>query len=215
MPSTKQQLSQELIDVALATRRQRLNVGRTGNISVRHKSGFLITPSAVEYNDLANQDIVYIDCRGRIKSKRYKPSSEWQLHRDIYAKRPDISAIIHLHSTYATAVACLRHDLPAIHYMIAIAGGDTVRCAPYRLFGSQELSDAVCDALQGRYACLMANHGLIVCGESLAQALEIGSEIEQLCQIYLQCLFTGQIQILSDAEMRIVLGKFKQYRSTK
>ena len=215
MSLTRQQLSQELIDIALAVKRQRLNVGRAGNISVRHKSGFLITPSAVEYDNLASRDIVYINRHGHIKSDRYKPSSEWMLHRDIYATRPDISAIIHIHSVYATAVACLRHDLPAIHYMIAIAGGDTIRCAPYRLFGSQELSDIVCDALKDRYACLMANHGLIVCGETLEQAFEIGNEVEQLCQIYLQCLSAGQVQILSGAEMQIVLGKFKQYRPTE
>jgi L-fuculose-phosphate aldolase len=214
MPSTKEQCSQELIGIALKTKQQGLNVGRAGNMSLRYKTGFLITPSAVEYEALMSEDIVYVDHSGRIESKRYNPSSEWQLHRDVYGKRPDISAIIHVHSPYATTVACLRHDLPAIHYMIAMAGGDNIRCAPYRLFGSSELSAVVCEALEDRYACLMANHGLVTCGATLIQALEMANEVEQLCQIYLQCLSVGEVNRLSEAEMKKVLEKFKQYRST-
>ena len=205
-------LGQDIIHIAVKARQQRLNAGRAGNMSVRYDDGFLITPSAVEYEDLRPNDMVYVDEEGHIDTGGYKPSSEWQLHRDIYAQRADISAIIHLHSTHATTLACLGEDLPAIHYMIAMAGGDNVRCAPYRLFGTQALSDVVCEALTDRYACLMANHGLIACGSTLAQALEIASEIEQLCQIYLQCLSIGKREILSDDQMQAVLEKFKDYR---
>lgn len=210
---TKTELSQELIDIALKAKQKGHNAGRAGNMSVRFDKGFLITPSAIEYEALACHDIVYIDKDGRIDTAGYQPSSEWQLHRDVYLQRPDISAIIHVHSVHATTVACLGYHLPAIHYMIAMAGGDTIRCAPYRLFGSQELSDVVCDALKDRYACLMANHGLIACGTMLAQAMEIASEVEQLCQIYLQCLSVGEPNILSEADMQKVQEKFKRYRT--
>jgi L-fuculose-phosphate aldolase len=140
-----------------------------------------------------------------------KPSSEWRFHRDIMEVRPDVNAIIHTHSKYATTLACLRKDLPPFHYMIAVAGGKTVRCAPYAVFGSQELTDLALDALRGRKACLLANHGMIVAAENLKKALAIAHELELLCQQYLLALQVGEPYILSDAEMDEVLEKFKTY----
>ena len=154
--------------------------------------------------------IVRMDFTGRIDGNG-RPSSEWRFHRDSLQRRPEVGAVIHVHSTFATALACLRRDVPPFHYMIAVAGGNTVRCAPYALFGTQELSDAALDALDGRRACLLANHGMIAIGTDLDDALAIAVEVEALCEQYIHALQVGEPASLSDEEMTAVFQQFKGY----
>jgi L-fuculose-phosphate aldolase len=211
-----QDLRRELIATALEMNRCGINRGTSGNLSVRSDAGLLITPSGVPYDALTAADIVYLeDCDSSAPAfdGRHKPSSEWRIHRDVYRARPDAQAVLHAHPVYGTALACLRRPLPAFHYMVAVAGGRDVRCAPYATFGSQELSDHVVQALDGRRACLMANHGLLCLAGNLARALALAQEIEQLARSYLQCLAVGEPVILDDVEMDRVLEKFKTYGS--
>lgn len=140
-----------------------------------------------------------------------KPSSEWRFHRDILAARSQIGAVIHTHSRYATALACLNREIPPFHYMVAAAGGDTIRCAPYALFGSQYLSDLALQALENRKACLLGNHGMIALGNDLADALAVAVEVESLCEQYWSALQVGEPNILSDRQMQEVLEKFEGY----
>ena len=140
-----------------------------------------------------------------------KPSSEWHFHSDLLRHRPELNAIVHTHSPNATALACLREDLPAFHYMIAIAGGDSIRCTPYALFGTQTLSDYAVAAMHDRKACLLANHGLIAAGRDLDEAMAVAIEIESLCQQYLLARQNGQPVLLSNEEMQAVVERFKNY----
>jgi L-fuculose-phosphate aldolase len=207
-------LRRELIATALEMNRSGLNRGSSGNLSVRSGDGMLITPSGVPYDQMAADDIVYVteqDGAPAGGSGHRKPSSEWRIHRDVFRLRPDAMAILHAHPVHSTALACLRRPLPAFHYMVAVAGGRDIRCASYATFGSQTLSDHVLDALQGRKACLMANHGLLALSSDLAGALALAQEIEQLARSYLQCLAVGEPAILDDVEMDRVLEKFKSY----
>jgi L-fuculose-phosphate aldolase len=203
-------LRQEVIDIALKMNELGINQGTSGNVSARFGDGLLITPSGMAYDDLTPGDIVDVRMDGSYLGK-LKPSSEWRFHRDIMDARPDVNAIIHTHSKFATTLACLRKELPPFHYMIAVAGGKTVRCAPYATFGTQELSDYALEALKDRKACLLANHGMIVAAENLGKALAIAHEIELLCEQYLISLQVGGPHILSDDQMEEVLRKFKTY----
>jgi L-fuculose-phosphate aldolase len=143
-----------------------------------------------------------------------KPSSEWRFHRDILATRADAGAIVHTHSRFATVFSCLHREIPAFHYMVAIAGGDNIRCAPYALFGTQALSDHALAALHGRKACLLGNHGLIALGTDLKRALAVAIEVESLCEQYWSALQLGEPQLLSEAQMQQVHEKFKTYGQT-
>jgi L-fuculose-phosphate aldolase len=187
-----------------------LNQGTSGNVSARSPDGFLITPSGRDMTGLAAADVVPVAMDGAAP-EGMKPSSEWRFHRDIYAAFPEAGAIVHAHSPFAVALACLRRDIPPFHYMVALAGGTDIRCARYATFGTQALSDAVAEALQGRRACLMANHGLVAWGASLAGALALAVEVEALCGQYLRCLQAGEPVLLNDAEMAEVLEKFRDY----
>lgn len=189
-----------------------LNRGTSGNVSARSLEGFLITPSGRDMTELAAADMAPVDMEGRAP-EGLKPSSEWRFHRDIYAAFPEAGAIVHAHSPFAVALACLRRDIPAFHYMVAMAGGVDIRCARYATFGTQALSDAILEALRDRRACLMANHGLVAWGRDLAGALALAVEVEALCGQYLCCLQAGEPVLLSDAEMAEVLEKFRDYRS--
>lgn len=200
----------QLIETARAMNRSGINQGTAGNLSARCDDGMLITPSGVPYDSLEAADIVRLDGQGRASGAR-KPSSEWRIHYDVYRGRPDARAILHAHPVHCTALACLRREIPAFHYMVAVAGGDTVRCAPYATFGTQELSDQVQAALAGRKACLMANHGLLCVASEPAGALDLAVEIESLARAYLQCLAVGEPAILDAAEMERVLEKFRDY----
>jgi L-fuculose-phosphate aldolase len=187
-----------------------LNQGTSGNVSVRSREGFLITPSGQNMAALTADDMVEMSLAGDALGEG-RPSSEWRFHRDIYATFPAAEAIVHAHSPFAVALACLRRGLPSFHYMVAMAGGVDIRCATYATFGTQALSDAVLAALQDRRACLMANHGLVAWGRSLSAALALANEVEALCGQYLRACQVGDPVLLSDAEMREVLEKFKGY----
>lgn len=203
-------LAKDVIQTALDMNKLGINQGTSGNVSARKGNGFLITPSGLDYASLKPKDIVKVKKDGSYKGP-LKPSSEWRFHHDIYQVREDVNAIIHTHSKFATTLACLRQDLPPFHYMIAVAGGKDIRCAPYATFGSQDLSDHAIEALKDRKACLLANHGMIVAAENLKKALAIAHEIELLCEQYLNALQVGEPHILSDQEMAEVLEKFKTY----
>ncbi len=187
-----------------------LNQGTSGNVSARSPDGFLITPSGRDMTGLTAADMVPVALDGSAP-EGMKPSSEWRFHRDIYAAFPEAAAIVHAHSPFAVALACLRRDLPPFHYTVAMAGGTDIRCARYATFGTQVLSDAVVEALRGRRACLMANHGLVAWGKSLDGALALAVEVEALCGQYLRCLQVGEPVLLNEMEMAEVLEKFRGY----
>jgi L-fuculose-phosphate aldolase len=189
-----------------------LNQGTSGNVSVRSREGFLITPSGQNMAALTADDMVEMSLEGKVAGEG-RPSSEWRFHRDIYAAFAEAEAIVHAHSPFAVALACLRRDIPSFHYMVAMAGGIDIRCAAYATFGTQALSDAVLAALRDRRASLMANHGLVAWGRSLPAALALANEVEALCGQYLRACQVGEPVLLSEAEMLEVLEKFKDYRS--
>jgi L-fuculose-phosphate aldolase len=182
----------------------------SGNVSLRVKNGFLITPSGVVVDQLTPETMVMMSMTGQYEGG-YKPSSEWRFHLDAYVNRSDVNAVVHTHSLYAAALSTLRRSVPAFHYMVAVAGGDNIPCTPYALFGTQQLSDHVVQALIDRNACLMANHGLIAVGSSVEKAIYIASEVEGLCQQYMLALQVGEPVILGEAEMQAVMMQFKGY----
>lgn len=191
-----------------------LNRGTSGNLSVRCPNGadadFLITPSGID-NDAAHpNDMVAMKLDGS-HGGRLLPSSEWRFHRDIYANRSEAGAVLHAHSPFATALACQGRPIPAFHYMIARFGGADIRCARYATFGTQALSDAALEALQGRNACLLANHGMLLFGGDLPHALSLAIEFEALSEQYWRTLQIGRPRILDDDEMRLILEKFATY----
>lgn len=209
-PLTEPQLRKQIIATALKMNSPGINRGTSGNVSARWKSGFLITPSGLPYEETRPSDIVFVDAAGNSNGKR-AASSEWRFHHDIYHSRADTFAVVHTHSSFATTLACLGKDVPAFHYMIAVAGGDSIRCAPYATFGSQQLSTNALKALKNRKACLLANHGMITTGASLDKALALTVEVEALCEQYWRALQIGRPAILSAKEMRTVLRKFENY----
>ena len=204
------QLRGELVRIAKKLDEQGLNRGTSGNLSVRCGDGMLITPSGMGSEGLVADDIVALDFTGRPRGC-WQPSSEWLFHRDIYVQRPEIGAVIHTHSTAATALACMRRDIPPFHYMIALLGGDTIRCADYATFGTQALSDAALVALQGRRACLLANHGMIAAGANLAEAFKFTVEVESLSELYLRTLQAGQPVLLTAEEFQEAQDRFASY----
>ncbi|MBU1227181.1 MAG: class II aldolase/adducin family protein [Actinobacteria bacterium] len=189
-----------------------LNTGTAGNVSVRFGDWFLITPSGIRYDALEPTQIVEMDMEGASEG-RMRPSSEWRFHLDIYKARPEVGAIVHTHPPFGTAVAALRREVPAFHYMVAVAGGTTIRCAPYATFGTQLLSDYVQRALEDRTACLLANHGMVAVEATLEQATQLAIEVEMLCRMYLTALAAGEPHVLTDEEMQEVLDKFADYRN--
>ena len=187
-----------------------LNTGSAGNISVKAEDVILITPTGLSAGDLNSDKIVPLSLSGDWTGN-WKPSSEWRIHTEIYAGFPDIGAVIHLHSPYATALSCHGRDLPAFHYMVAGIGGDNIRCAPYETFGTEELSKVVFSALKDRLACLMANHGMLAVGLTLDRAVDTALLVEELCKQYILSKILGEPNLISDKEMRHVLEKFKNY----
>lgn len=200
----------DLIATARAMQPAGLNKGTSGNVSLRHGDGFYITPTGMPYDKLVADDIPLMALDGSHVGAR-KPSSEWRFHRDLYAARPEVGAVLHAHSPFAVSLACLRRDIPPFHYMIARFGGDTVRCADYALFGSQALSEAALLAMRDRKACLLANHGLLVAGRDLDEALALAIELEELCEQYWRASQLGEPVLLSATEMAEVLVKFSGY----
>ena len=205
---------ENLLSIAQKLIETGLNKGTAGNASVRLKEngsdGFLVTPSGMAVEDMSAASMVQMQFDGSYEQGKI-PSSEWRFHRDILASRADINAVIHTHSMFATTLACLHKDIPPFHYMIAVVGGDTIRCAPYALFGSQALSDNALAALTDRKACLLANHGMIALGRDLDDALAVTVEVENLCEQYWRALQLGEPHILSETEMRDVFQQFKGY----
>ena len=188
-----------------------LTSGTSGNASVRVRGGMLITPTGIPADQLNSSEIVRLTLDGEVEAGMLKPSSEWLMHAGIYQARPDINAIVHCHSRFATALACLRRDIPSFHYMVAVAGGDSVRCAPYATFGTQELAQNALAALDGRKACLLANHGQISIGIDLNAALALANEIEVLAAQYQSALATGEPVLLDQDEMARVIALFENY----
>ena len=188
-----------------------LTHGKSGNVSVRYdERRFFVSPSGIDYEMLQADDVPLMDLEGRWFGRR-RPSSEWRFHRDILKSRHDVNAIVHTHSPRATALACTGRGIPAFHYMVAIAGGPDIRCAPYHTFGTQELSDAALVALRDRRACLLANHGVIATGADLAGALSLAGEVENLALQYSAALTLGEVRILDHDEMCRVVEKFRTY----
>jgi L-fuculose-phosphate aldolase len=188
-----------------------LNLGSAGNIGARIEAGLLVTPTGLPAAKLAPQDIVTLGFDGVASPGQLRPTSEWRFHRDILAVRPEVQAVIHTHAPYATALACCRLEIPAFHYMVAIAGGPTIPCAPYAGFGTQALSEQLVTALEGRRACLMANHGMVVVGGDLAEAARLAAEVEHLARLYWLSLQAGGPVLLSNAEMQEVEERFVDY----
>jgi L-fuculose-phosphate aldolase len=214
VPESVSEPRRRLIGTARRMAPAGLNRGTAGNLSARVREngedGYLITPSGLDYGALAPGDIVFMRPDGTSAGRR-KPSSEWRFHRDIYNRRPEAGAILHAHSPFAASLSCLRRDIPPFHYMIARFGGDTVRCAEYATFGTQALSDNALAALRGRCACLLANHGMLVFGRTLAHAFDLAVEFETLCEHYWRASQLGTPVLLSGEEMRTVLEKFADY----
>ena len=204
------ELRQQLVTVARRMNASGLNQGTSGNLSVRIPGGLLITPSSLPYELMQPEDLVALDLAGSSRDDgARRPSSEWRLHADILAGRPEIAAVLHCHSIHATALACHGRPIPPFHYMTAVAGGDDIRCAPYATFGTAELSELAVAALVDRRACLLGQHGQVALGASLDQALRIAIEVETLAQMYLQALQLGEPPLLSPEQMAAVHHQFR------
>lgn len=208
-------LRQAIIDTCRRMNQIGINQGTSGNASVRWHRGMLITPSGSVYEEMAPEDIIYLDFATRRVQGPHKPSSEWLLHRDILSRRTDVHAVVHTHSVYATAMAIQRMEIPAHHYMVAAAGGRKIACAAYATFGTQELSDNALAALGDRYACLLANHGVIALGADLAQALRLAQEVETLARLYHVASQYGPPVVLPEAEMDKIIAAFRDYGPAK
>ena len=203
-------LREEMIATARRMNTSGLNQGTSGNLSQRVEGGFLLTPTGMDYDALVPEDIVLMRMDGRHEGRR-APSSEWRFHRDILAARPEVGAVLHAHAMFCTTLACLRRGIPSFHYMVARAGGADIRCAPYATFGTEELSRHAVGALEGRKACLLANHGMLALGQDLAGAFKLAVEVETLAAMYWRALQVGEPVLLDAAEMAVVLEKFKTY----
>lgn len=189
-----------------------LTHGTSGNVSSRTPGGMLITPSGIPYDRLEPADVVAIGLDGTIAAgERRRPSSEWRMHARVYQARPDALAVVHGHAPAASAVACLGRGLPSFHYMIAIAGGDSVPCAGYALFGTEALADLAAAAMRDRWACLLAHHGLLAAGMTLDHALAVAAEVEFLADLYLRLLPLGEPARLDPDQMRAVIDRFRSY----
>jgi len=211
VPADTIELRQAIIDACRSMNTLGINQGTSGNISVRtNDGGFLVTPSGVPYDALTPGGIVAMDFDGTARGGLL-PSSEWRMHRDILAARADAIAIVHTHATFCTALSCLRIDIPAFHYMVAVAGGTSIRCADYATFGTAELAVHAAAALTDRKACLLANHGMICLGPSLEKTMALAVEIETLARQYWYARQGGEPVLLPDDEMTRVLEKFRTY----
>jgi L-fuculose-phosphate aldolase len=211
MPTTKdREKRQSIIDACLRMNTLGINQGTSGNISLRHGEGMLITPTSTPYEAMKPEQIVYMHLDGN-HDPAQRPSSEWRFHRDILKARPEVQAIVHAHPPYSTMLAIMGMEIPPVHYMVAVAGGDTIRCAPYATFGTQELSEHAVRALEGRMACLLAHHGMIAVGPSLPKAMWLAVEVETLARQYHGCLQIGTPPLLSKEEIEKVRVRMAGY----
>ena len=202
----------EVIKYAKMLNSKKLSALRSGNISTRYKDGFLITPSGAKYSSLKTKDIVFVSLKGVFNKKKGIPSSEWKFHQDIYLNKKDSKAIVHAHSNCATAISSHGKSIPAFHYMVAMAGGNDIKCAKYATYGTRELSKNILKALRERQACLIGNHGQIAFSDNLSKAFELAEEVENLSNQYIKALKIGKPKILSSKEMNKVLSKAKNYK---
>lgn len=214
MNLSEQALREELARTLKLMSERGLNRGTSGNASVRIGSGMLVTPSGIVPEKLSAESMVLIDARGE-SAGPLKPSSEWRMHAGILEGRPDMNAVVHCHSRYATILACAGKPIPAMHYMVAVSGRPQIPVAPYHAFGSAELAAAVVETLSGGFACLMANHGQIVCAGSLGRALAIAEEIEEQAAVYWGALAIGGPKLLTAEQMDDVLRRFRDYGQTR
>jgi L-fuculose-phosphate aldolase len=206
------ELRAQIIDFARMLEPSGLSVNRSGNISARWQNGFLITPTGMVYEHLEPGDVVFVGSDGALAAGQRAPSSEWRFHQAAYRNAAQIGAVVHCHSTHATALACTGRPIPAFHYMVAAAGGDSIECAPYATFGGEDLARNVAAALAGgRRACLLANHGQIACGADLDAAFALAKEVEELARQYVIALQIGEVKLLDAAEMARVLEAFTRY----
>tara|TARA_B100001179_G_scaffold166520_1_gene122569 strand:+ start:289 stop:948 length:660 start_codon:yes stop_codon:yes gene_type:complete len=215
------ELKKEVIKYAQKLNSTNLSPLRSGNVSIRvtnnNVEGFLLTPSGKRYENLVPEDIVFLALKEeydnlKLFNTSLNPSSEWRFHQDIYLKKKEAKAIVHAHSSHATAVSAHGKSVPAFHYMIALAGGDDIKCAEYATFGTTELSKNIIKALENRKACLMSNHGQVAFGVNLKQAFELAEEVENICHQYIIALKIGNPKILSSVEMNKILDKIKHYK---
>jgi L-fuculose-phosphate aldolase len=204
-------LRAEIVATARAMSASGLSPGRSGNVSARFGEGMLITPTGLAYEIMETDDIVYVAADGTVGRGRRAPSTEWHFHLAAYRVRPDMNALVHTHSLHATVLACAEKTIPAFHYMVAVAGGSDIPLVPYATFGTQELAEHVAAGLRARKACLLAHHGQVAMGTSLAAALELAHEVEVLAEQYFKVLALGPAVLLPEAEMTRVLEKFKGY----
>lgn len=204
-------LRQCVVDAGLDLARTGLSPQKSGNISARCGDRVLITPSGMAYDDLLPDDIAALNLDGSVAAGRLAPSSEWPMHLAVYRARADVGAIVHAHSDFAVTLAVMKRAIPAFHYMVAVAGGKDIRCAPYATFGSETLAAHAVAALEGRKACLLAHHGQIALGETVEAALHLAHEVETLAGQYWRALQLGEPELLDDAEMARVVEKFRTY----
>ena len=208
MEKDKLDICKELIKTCIEMESRGINQGTSGNVSMRYKNSFLITPSSISYNDMTPEDIVEMDWEGGFIGKQ--PSSEWRFHRDILKSRNDINVVLHCHSINATSLSCHNRNIPAFHYIVGLAGGNNIRCAKYATFGTQELSDNALIAIKDRLACLLGHHGMICLGKTLKQALMLGCEVEAMSKMYIKALSIGNTDILSEEEMVKVVKQMER-----
>jgi L-fuculose-phosphate aldolase len=201
----------EVLNAALAMSRSGLSPGRSGNVSRRLGDGMLITPSGMPYETLSRDDIVHVERDGETRAGERRPSSEWRFHLAVYAARPDVGAVVHTHSMHATVLACAHVEIPAFHYVVAVAGGKSIPLVPYATFGTEALSRHVVKGLRKRNACLMANHGQIAVGATCTMALQLAGEVELLAEQYWKVLAVAKPKVLDGEEMARVLELFKGY----
>ncbi len=204
-------LRQEIVATARAMSASGLSPGRSGNVSARFESGMLITPSGLAYDAMEPGDVVRVGDDGSVAEGQRAPSTEWHFHLAAYRARLDMHALVHTHSLHATVLACAGRSIPPFHYMVAVAGGSDIPLVPYATFGTAELAAHVAEGLRERKACLMAHHGQVAMGTTLAAALELAHEVEVLAEQYFKVLVLGPPHLLPEAEMSLVLEKFKTY----
>jgi L-fuculose-phosphate aldolase len=209
--ASEKALRKAVLETARSMSRSGLSPGRSGNVSARVADGMLVTPSGIAYDQMEAADIVHVCADGSVPPGQRRPSTEWHFHLAAYRARPDMNALVHTHSLNATVLACAGKPIPAFHYMVAVAGGTDIPLVPYATFGTEELAGHVARGLADRKACLMAHHGQVAMGTSLSSALELAHEVEVLAEQYLKVLTLGPAACLSEAEMAVVLEKFKSY----
>ena len=211
MALSEAELREQVVDAMVKMGERGLNKGTSGNVSVRCGEGMLITPTGVTPDALTPETICYLDARGEPRTGGLAPSSEWRMHKGILDRRADVNGVVHCHSHYATVLACAGRAIPSVHYMVGVSGGPTIEVAPYFVFGSEELAEGVIATLDGRFACLMANHGQIAVAHSLPRALAIAEQVEEQAGVYFGTLMIGGPRLLDAGQMDVIAERFKKY----